>query len=83
MSYVGKYKTIKQIEHKIENAKAINRIIKNNIKKKFNISTDINNNKEDYFSNILNTATFGLLKTEKKVWFKKIKIKVNKKIWNV
>ena len=31
MSYVGKYKTIKQIEHKIENAKAINRIIKNNI----------------------------------------------------
>ena len=67
MSYVGKYKTIKQIEHKIENAKAINRIIKNNIKRKFNISTDINNNKGDYFSNILNTATFGLLKTEKKV----------------
>ena len=67
VSYVGKYKTIKQIEHKIENAKAINRIIKNNIKRKFNISTDINNNKGDYFSNILNTATFGLLKTEKKV----------------
>ena len=67
VSYVGKYKTIKQIENKIENAKAINRIIKNNIKRKFNISTDINNNKGDYFSNILNTATFGLLKTEKKV----------------
>ena len=67
VSYVGKYKTIKQIENKIENAKAINRIIKNNIKKKFNISTDINNNKGDHFSNILNTATFGLLKTEKKV----------------
>ena len=67
VSYVGKYKTIKQIENKIENAKAINRIIKNNIKKKFNISTDINNNKGDYFSNILNTATFGLLKSEKKV----------------
>ena len=66
VSYVGKYKTIKQIENKIENAKAINRIIKNNIKRKFNISTDINNNKGDYFSNILNTATFGLLKTEKK-----------------
>ena len=66
ISYVGKYKTIKQIENKIEHIKAINRIIKNNIKKKVNISKEINNNKEDYFSNILNTATFGLLKTEKK-----------------
>ena len=66
ISYVGKYKTIKQIENNIEHIKAINRIIKNNIKKKVNISKEINNNKEDYFSNILNTATFGLLKTEKK-----------------
>ena len=66
ISYVGKYKTIKQIENNIHHIKAINRIIKNNIKKKVNISKDNNNNKEDYFSNILNTATFGLLKTEKK-----------------
>ena len=66
ISYVGKYKTIKQIENNIEHIKAINRIIKNNIKKKVNLSKEINNNKEDYFSNILNTATFGLLKTEKK-----------------
>ena len=49
ISYVGKYKTIKQIENNIEHIKAINRIIKNNIKKKVNLSKEINNNKEDIF----------------------------------
>ena len=41
VSYFGKYKTIKQIEKKIENDIIINRIINNNIKKKINIKKEI------------------------------------------
>ena len=63
-SYIAKYKTIGQIEKKIENENAINRIINNNINK-INYMKEIKNTKEEYNSDILNTATFGLLETEK------------------
>ena len=63
-SYIAKYKTIGQIEKKIENENAINRIINNNINK-INYLKEIKNTKEEYNSDILNTATFGLLETEK------------------
>ena len=63
-SYIAKYKTIGQIEKKIENENAINRIINNNINK-INYLKEIKNTREEYNSDILNTATFGLLETEK------------------
>ena len=66
VSYFGKHKTIKQIEKKIENDIVINRIIKNNIKKKINTKKEIKINNDEYFSNVLRTATFGLLETVKK-----------------
>ena len=58
-SYICKYKNIEQIEKKIENENIINRIINMNIKKK-----PLNNN--DNLTNILSTATFGQLETQKK-----------------
>ena len=53
-----------KLKKKIENENAINRIINNNINK-INYLKEIKNTKEEYNSDILNTATFGLLETEK------------------
>ena len=65
-SYICKYKNIEQIEKKIENENIINRIINMNIKKKLQIIKNIDKNKDDNLTNILSTATFGLLETQKK-----------------
>ena len=65
-SYIGKYKNMEQIEKKIENENIINRIINMNIKKKLQIIKNIDKNKDDNLTNILSTATFGLLETQKK-----------------
>lgn len=73
ISYIGKYKTIGQIEKKIEGENAINRIIINNLKKKVpNLKICQNNkiklipNNQEINSKFLDTATFGLKETEKK-----------------
>ena len=73
ISYIGKYKTIGQIEKKIESENMIKRIINNNLKKKINNMKHRQDNKEnllynegDIETNVLNTATFGSLETEKK-----------------
>lgn len=73
ISYIGKYKTIEQIEKKIEGENAINRIIINNLKKKVpNLKICQNNkiklipNNQEIYSKFLDTATFDLKETEKK-----------------
>ena len=73
ISYIGKYKTIGQIEKKIESENMIKRIINNNLKKKINNMKHRQDNKENLLyneggieTNVLNTATFGSLETEKK-----------------
>ena len=73
ISYIGKYKTIEQIEKKIQSENMVKRIINNNLhKKNNNIKFRQNNNynslynEGDIDTNVLNTATFGSLETEKK-----------------
>ena len=73
ISYIGKYKTIEQIEKKIESENIVKRIINNNLyKKNNNMKFRQNNNynslynEGDIDTNVLNTATFGSLETEKK-----------------
>ena len=73
ISYIGKYKTIEQIEKKIESENMVKRIINNNLHKKINNMKFSQNNKynslyneRDIDANVLNTATFGSLETEKK-----------------
>lgn len=66
VSYISRYKTIEQIEKKIQSTNIINRIINNNINKKILKSKDIKINKDENDITILNTATFGLMETEKK-----------------
>ena len=66
MSHNSKFKTIEQIEKKIKCENVINRIINHNINKKANIYKNRQNNNEERNSSVLNTATFGLMETEKK-----------------
>ena len=65
VSYIGKYKTIEQIEKQIANTIAVNRIINNNIYKINQKNKDIKINNEEDDSKILMTATFGSMETEK------------------
>ena len=66
VSHNSKFKTIEQIEKKIKCENVINRIINHNINKKTNIYKNRQNNNEERNSSVLNTATFGLMETEKK-----------------
>ena len=66
VSYIGKYKTIEQIEKNIETQKVINMIINNNINKKGNKNNYFNRNNMQILSEILSTAKFGELETVKK-----------------
>ena len=74
ISYIGKYKTIGQIEKKIESENLVKRIINNNLNKKIHNMKFRQNNKEanslynegDIETAVLNTATFGSIETEKK-----------------
>ena len=66
VSHNSKFKTIEQIEKKIKCENVINRIINHNINKKTNIYKNRQNNNEETNNSVLNTATFGLMETEKK-----------------